>query len=1257
MAGLKAIFEEGRADLDFLSARACAAAVEDRVFTEQCGDSCSFCREPSDPPIDTQRLHEVASLLSGLCAGRLRAACLAMEAEEDEAAARVAALEAELQELCAAARAPAQRNWLRFAREALRKLGPPHRFAVLRCALQDRQASLRQQRQVLEKRLEDCLSSWLCATQGEEFLEELQAELQDLQLGGRQWRQRLQETATKLGDRGRRLSFAQQFCPAERELLRLQAELQHAQGTSKETQEAELQHLRDEVAALAKAEEEAKAAASLPASAPGNAASAASSAAASASVPSDSTPSTARSATGAAVASPRSAPPPPPPPKAGRGNSSFDARAASWDTPEKLQRVAWVGDQIRGRPWFRQGREAMGRCLDFGCGTGLLSFELKESCSHVTGLDASSGMLKVMQEKIEIAGLSSKMAATQGPLNVLGSFDTIVSLLCIHHIRDCESQLCELATHLSPSGRIVVIDFEATENARLFHKKSETRGDHYEHDGLQADALHGWLTSAGLQSVEVHRVPFEKARAEGWEDAGHKETFQIPAKVRQAKARGPPPPKAKAKAPAPGPVPKLGALPPRSNGLVNINWKKLSALTDADYELNSDTFLSAIAPASMPELPPLRPGSAFEGTDVECMDDAQVQYWFRARPHPSQRPLRSTPSSSSSVRSVSTEGQTTSSASSTGPGRTAAVPGLPKQKLLILDEKTTRIAGLFLARQRIQTRSHGQSVTPEDICKHILQCTVSQDEDGLQSLRDAVESNFEAGNPVASFVQAEGVDALSRCEAEQEHRLMHQVCGIAGVSQRLRCLQIESSWDRDAAKCQKHLEVLQSGLEALSTRKEALQCFFRQVMNIGNQLNEAAGGVRAPHGFRLQSLDSTLQTRSPLRPQLSLLHLALAQMPLRQVNSLCEGLQATDALRAQGLLGKSAGVQERCRELIAQRAVLRELGAQVPSALSEDDVFQEHLKEFLDSRRDKASRLAELCLEVFRSYWELAVYLGDPDAVFPPPSKDSDEPQDIFLFFHGFIEALERARVEITRMRLREEIEASREGGQEAAARVVEKAALESGLPASMVRRTLPLPERETKADSVLMTPPTSPSRGVRHVASPCRALKGMSPKTASARAVHRLKKLSCSPEADAQSDVSDWEPSPNEKPEPPEPEPRQGLCVVPRRRRVLPERPLPSTPSSSSRASHASPSASSRVSSPRTDASPAQRSPPSEGCSGRPSGASVAWSDRFGPEPSATGELITTPRDSDDAARRRTFPTGGGAAQQNLLMNRFFEI
>ncbi|CAE7701955.1 unnamed protein product [Symbiodinium pilosum] len=164
-------------------------------------------------------------------------------------------------------------------------------------------------------------------------------------------------------------------------------------------------------------------------------------------------------------------------------HSSFDARAATWDTPEKVQRAVWVGDEIRQFAWFRAAPEAMGRCLDFGCGTGLLSFELQKHCRHVTGLDESSGMVEVMQEKICAAGLGSKMMATKSPLATLGDFDLIVSLLCIHHVRDCQAQLGELARHLSRGGRVVIVDFEATENARLFHKKSEAKGDHYEHDG------------------------------------------------------------------------------------------------------------------------------------------------------------------------------------------------------------------------------------------------------------------------------------------------------------------------------------------------------------------------------------------------------------------------------------------------------------------------------------------------------------------------------------------------------------------------------------------------------------------------------------------------------------------------------------------------------------------------------------------------------------------------------------------------------
>jgi len=39
--------------------------------------------------------------------------------------------------------------------------------------------------------------------------------------------------------------------------------------------------------------------------------------------------------------------------------------------------------------------------LDFGCGTGLLSFKLKDFFKTITLTDNSEGMISVLQEKVE----------------------------------------------------------------------------------------------------------------------------------------------------------------------------------------------------------------------------------------------------------------------------------------------------------------------------------------------------------------------------------------------------------------------------------------------------------------------------------------------------------------------------------------------------------------------------------------------------------------------------------------------------------------------------------------------------------------------------------------------------------------------------------------------------------------------------------------------------------------------------------------
>ncbi|CAL1146579.1 unnamed protein product [Cladocopium goreaui] len=170
----------------------------------------------------------------------------------------------------------------------------------------------------------------------------------------------------------------------------------------------------------------------------------------------------------------------------------------------------------------------------------------------------------------------------------------------------------------------------------------------------------------------------------------------------------------------------------------------------------------------------------------------------------------------------------------------------------------------------------------------------------------------------------------------------------------------------------------------------------------------------------------------------------------------------------------------------------------------------------------------------------------------------------MFLFFHRFGEVVVRAKKEIDSMRFREELEAAREGGPEAAAQVAEEVATANGLPIGLVKQRL-LPEPVTRADAVLMTPPGSPCR-VRSVASPCRGRASDKAISASARAVQRLKKMSATPEADAQSDVSDWEHNSGNRRSSGSPAaPPKVSLGLPRRRLALPrERPQCCTPSSS---------------------------------------------------------------------------------------------
>ena len=97
--------------------------------------------------------------------------------------------------------------------------------------------------------------------------------------------------------------------------------------------------------------------------------------------------------------------------------TDFDSRAKDWDeAPGRVERANAVAAAIREQVRLSQTMTA----LEYGCGTGLLSFALQEELGPITLADSSNGMLDVVRDE-NCPGRNQEYGPSQiGP--VCGSF-------------------------------------------------------------------------------------------------------------------------------------------------------------------------------------------------------------------------------------------------------------------------------------------------------------------------------------------------------------------------------------------------------------------------------------------------------------------------------------------------------------------------------------------------------------------------------------------------------------------------------------------------------------------------------------------------------------------------------------------------------------------------------------------------------------------------------------------------------------------
>lgn len=190
--------------------------------------------------------------------------------------------------------------------------------------------------------------------------------------------------------------------------------------------------------------------------------------------------------------------------------SHFDDKARAWDVnPVFQERAHRIAEAIAAEVPLH----AEMTVLDYGCGTGLLSFPLRDRLGPMTLADSSTGMLAVLEEKIaaheaQEAMQSCRLDLMTDPLPAQ-RYDLIYTSMTLHHVPDTARILGLFHTLLKPGGYLCIADLDAEDGS--FH------GIEYEvHHGFERAELATKTQAAGLSGVRFRTV-FEivKEREQG----------------------------------------------------------------------------------------------------------------------------------------------------------------------------------------------------------------------------------------------------------------------------------------------------------------------------------------------------------------------------------------------------------------------------------------------------------------------------------------------------------------------------------------------------------------------------------------------------------------------------------------------------------------------------------------------------------------------------------------------------------------------
>jgi tRNA (cmo5U34)-methyltransferase len=137
--------------------------------------------------------------------------------------------------------------------------------------------------------------------------------------------------------------------------------------------------------------------------------------------------------------------------------NEFDDRAREWDKDIKhIERSVAIAAELEKMVPLHHSMNA----LEYGAGTGLLSFLLKDRFSEITLMDNSGEMIKVCIEKTEYYKTSHifPLWFDLEHTNFYETFDIIYNQMVLHHVNDVGALLIKFYSLLNPGGYLAISD-------------------------------------------------------------------------------------------------------------------------------------------------------------------------------------------------------------------------------------------------------------------------------------------------------------------------------------------------------------------------------------------------------------------------------------------------------------------------------------------------------------------------------------------------------------------------------------------------------------------------------------------------------------------------------------------------------------------------------------------------------------------------------------------------------------------------------